>query len=206
LKNYKYQMGAQFPTGNAPALMTRVRDLFIGLAGFTAAGASSWMVPGADGLLGAGLALLMLAIAVTDFRYLIIPNELTAAAFALAIINAAVGESTSIVEGVAAAALRGSITMLLFLAIRSIYAWLRHQEGIGLGDVKLAFVAGAWLDWVMIPVAIEIAALVALTAYVVRQIVSKQPINSTSRLPFGLFFAPAIWLSWLLSKMIFGPS
>jgi leader peptidase (prepilin peptidase)/N-methyltransferase len=148
----------------------------------------------------------MLAIAVTDFRYLIIPNELTAAAFALAIINAAVGESTSIVEGVAAAALRGSITMLLFLAIRSIYAWLRHQEGIGLGDVKLACVAGAWLDWVMIPVAIEIAALVALTAYVVRQIVSKQPINSTSRLPFGLFFAPAIWLSWLLSKMIFGPS
>jgi leader peptidase (prepilin peptidase)/N-methyltransferase len=198
-------MGPQFPTGDAPALMTRDRVLFVGLAAFTTAGASSWLVPGVGGLLGAGLALLMLAIAVADFRYLIIPNELTAAALALAIINAAIGESPSIVEGVAVAALRGSITMLIFLAIRSIYGWLRHREGIGLGDVKLAFVAGAWLDWMMIPVAIEIAALVALTTYVVRQTVCRRPVSSTSRLPFGLFFAPAIWLSWLLSEIIFGP-
>jgi leader peptidase (prepilin peptidase)/N-methyltransferase len=176
-----------------------------GLAGFLAAVASIWMVSGASGLLGACLGLLMLAIAVTDFRYFIIPNELTAAALALAILNVVIVDPTSIVEGVAITALRGSTTMLFFFVIRSVYGYLRHQEGIGLGDIKLAFVAGAWLDWVMIPVAIEIAALVALMAYIVRQTVSRQPIKSTSRLPFGLFFAPSIWLSWLLSNVIFGP-
>ena len=162
------------------------------------------MVPGAAGFLGAGLALLMLAIAVADFRYLIIPNELNAAALVLATINAAVAESAPFLESLIAAALRGSATMLFFLALRKMYSWWRHREGIGLGDVKLAFVAGAWLDWMMIPVSIEIAALVALAAYGGRQVFGMRPISATDRLPFGLFFAPAIWISWFLGAAIFG--
>lgn len=199
-------MAFQRPTGNAPALMNYARflELIFGLTGIAAATASLWMVPGASGLLGAGLALLMLAIAFVDFRHLIIPDELTAAALVLAIINAAVGDSSSIIEGVAAAALRGSVTMLFILAIRLFYGWLRHREGIGLGDVKLAFVAGAWLDWAMIPVAIEIATVIALVAYGARQAFGRRPISLTARLPFGLFFAPAIWLTWLFGAVIFG--
>ena len=71
---------------------------------------------------------------------------------------------------------------------------------------KIAFVAGAWLEWIMIPVAIEIAALVALIAYVAWRIVAQRPFDAASRLPFGLFFAPAIWLSWLLAAVLFGPA
>ncbi len=182
----------------------RLADVAAGLIGLTAAAASLWAVSGAGGFLGAGLALLMLAIALVDYRYFIIPNELTAAALALAAVNAATAESPSIVESVAAAALRGAITMLFFLALRWLYGWLRQREGLGLGDVKLAFVAGAWLDWLMIPVAIEIAALAALVAYGAWQAFGRRPVNATSRLPFGLFFAPAIWLAWLFGEVIFG--
>ena len=177
--------------------------MIVGLIGVAAVVASIWAAPGMSGFLGAGLALLMLAIALVDFRYFIIPNELTAAALALAVINAAVAEAPSMVESVAAAALRGSLTMLFFLGLRWIYGWLRQREGLGLGDVKLAFVAGAWLDWMMIPVAIEIAALAALVAYGAWQAFGKRPLTSASRLPFGLFFAPAIWLSWLLGVVLF---
>jgi leader peptidase (prepilin peptidase)/N-methyltransferase len=179
--------------------VTPVLRATIGLIGLVAVAASIWAVSGTGGFLGAALALLMLAIAVIDYRYLIIPNELTAAALALALINASFADA-SMVVGVATAILRGTITMLFFLSLRWVYGWLRQREGLGLGDVKLAFVAGAWLDWVMIPVAIEIAALGALVAYAVFRTMGRQKFST--RLPFGLFLAPAIWLSWLTSALL----
>ena len=47
---------------------------------------------------------------------------------------------------------------LAFFAFRAGYRRFRGIEGIGLGDVKLAAVAGVWLDWVDLPVAVDIAA------------------------------------------------
>jgi leader peptidase (prepilin peptidase)/N-methyltransferase len=170
------------------------------LIGLAATAASLWAVPGAGGFLGAGLALLMLAIAVIDYRHLIIPNELTAAALALALINAAITDAPSMLESVAFAILRGAVVMLFFLGLRWGYAWLRKQEGLGLGDVKLAFVAGAWLDWMMVPVAVEIAALGALVVYGGARILGRQNING--RLPFGLFLAPAVWITWLTAALL----
>lgn len=64
------------------------------------------------GLLAAGLALLMLASAIVDYRYLIIPNELAAAA--LALINAGTADAPSIVGSIAATAPRGTITLSFF--------------------------------------------------------------------------------------------
>jgi leader peptidase (prepilin peptidase)/N-methyltransferase len=201
-------MLSQRPAGNAPGAMNGVRQLtfIFGLPGIAAGIASIWLVPGSGGWLGAVLALLMLMIAAADFRHLIIPDELTIAALALAILNAALEDTSSVVEAMAAAALRGLATMLLFVALRTIYRWLRHREGIGLGDVKLGFVAGAWLDWPLIPLSIEVAALVALAAYVTRQSITKQPYDAAVRLPFGLFFAPSIWLCWLIGAVMSGAS
>jgi leader peptidase (prepilin peptidase)/N-methyltransferase len=175
-------------------------DMTAGSIGLLATVASLWAVPGAGGVLGAGLALLMLAIAVIDYRHLIIPNELTAAALALALINAAIVEAPSMIESVAFALLRGTVVMLFFLGLRWGYGWLRKQEGLGLGDVKLAFVAGAWLDWTMIPIAIEIAALGALVVYGAAIALGRQ--NMNGRLPFGFFLAPAIWITWLTAALL----
>ena len=58
------------------------------------------------------------------------------------------------------ALLRGAVLALLFLGLRVLYRRVRGRDGIGLGDVKLAGVVGAWLGWVTIPIAVEIAALV----------------------------------------------
>jgi len=110
--------------------------------------------PGAIGFLGAALALLMLTIAVIDWRRFIIPNALTAAGLALALVHGAVQEPDTMVRAVAMAALRGAALALVFLAIRNVYARIRGREGLGLGDVKLAAVAGAWLDWSIMPIAI----------------------------------------------------
>jgi leader peptidase (prepilin peptidase)/N-methyltransferase len=150
----------------------------------------------------------MLAIAAVDARYYIIPDELTLAALALAIANAGLegwldGWGAAL-EGVGAALLRGAVLAAGFLALRAVYHRLRGREGIGLGDIKLAGVAGAWLAWATIPVAVEIAALAALAVYVMRQFAGGRVVSATARLPFGLFLAPAIWLGWLLEATLLG--
>jgi leader peptidase (prepilin peptidase)/N-methyltransferase len=53
----------------------------------------------------------------------------------------------------------------------------------------------------MLFVAIEIAALAALGVYFLRQKARGRALRANSRLPFGLFFAPAIWLGWLFDTI-----
>ena len=166
-------------------------------------GVSLWAAPGVPGWLGAGLALIVLAIAVIDARLFIIPDELTIAGFVLALINAAVISPFDRWEAVGVALLRGAVLALLFFALRTGYRRLRGREGIGLGDVKLAGVAGAWLSLVAIPIAVEIAALAAIAVFCVRHYAAGKPIDTALKFPFGLFFAPAIWIGWLLDVMLF---
>jgi leader peptidase (prepilin peptidase)/N-methyltransferase len=167
-----------------------------------AAATSIVLAPGPRGLLGAALALLMAAIAVADLRHFIIPNAATAPALILGLAHAVARDWPSVLEPMAFAALRGATLALLFLALRQVYRRLRGREGMGLGDVKLAGVAGVWLDWLTIPLAVETAALVALTIYVLAKITQRQPLSGTIRLPFGLFLAPAIWAGWLFEVVV----
>jgi leader peptidase (prepilin peptidase)/N-methyltransferase len=182
------------------------KDLFerccIGFIAFATVFISVLAAPGARGMLGAGLGLLMLAIAVADARYFIIPNELTAAALGVALVNAAIQEWETALGGILDAALRGTVFAAIFLALRMLYRRIRQRQGIGLGDVKLAGVAGAWLGWTTIPIAVEIAALAALAGYGMRQYIYGRPVQATQRVPFGLFFAPAIWLCWVLEATL----
>lgn len=172
--------------------------------GAGAAALSVWLVHGTVGILGAGLALLTTAIAIVDVRHLIIPNELNAGALALALVHAAAIAPDAVIESIGNAALRGTVTMLLFFGLRVAYRKLRAREGLGLGDVKLALVAGAWLDWRMIAVAVEIAAAAAIVAFIVGRATATTRFDMTTRLPLGLFLAPAIWIAWLIGAVSAG--
>jgi leader peptidase (prepilin peptidase) / N-methyltransferase len=178
------------------------RQIFLGLALVAAVGASLVAVPGLEGLLGAFLAALMLAIAIIDSSRYIIPNELTAAALALGLLRAgAVGPEAGM-TGVIWATLRAVAICLPLLALMEGYRRWRGRDGLGLGDVKLAAVAGAWLGLVTIFAVIELAALSALGAYAVNAYWRRRPMKATAFLPFGLFLAPAIWLGWLAETLL----
>lgn len=159
--------------------------------------ASLLTAPAAEGLYGAFLAALMLAIAANDARHYLIPNELTGAAFALALLRAA-----AFVPDVGAEALlwpvaRAVAVALPLLLLMLAYRYWRGRDGLGLGDVKLAAVCGAWLDLVTVAAVIELAALLAIGAYVANAAVQRKPLRGTAFLPFGLFLAPSIWIGWL---------
>jgi leader peptidase (prepilin peptidase) / N-methyltransferase len=174
----------------------------LSVALLAAVGISLVASPGADGLFGAFLGLLMSAIAVVDSRRYIIPNELTAAAFALALLRAGTVGADADWLDVAWAALRAAAIAVPFLALMLGYRRWRGRDGLGLGDIKLAAVAGAWLGFATIFAVIELAALSALGAYIVNGYVRKRPLKATEFLPFGLFLAPAIWVGWLIEALL----
>src|SRR6185437_8878171 len=133
-----------------------------------AAVASIVVAPDVRGVLGAALALVMCAVALYDARHFVIPNALVAAAFVLALAHAAALDPRAPLPPAGIAVLRAVVSGGLFLAVRLGYRRWRGRDGLGLGDVKLAAVAGAWLDWFALAVALEIAVVAALATYLVR--------------------------------------
>jgi leader peptidase (prepilin peptidase)/N-methyltransferase len=175
----------------------------LALLAFAAVAASLRAAPGLPGALGAALALIALAIAVIDARSFIIPDQLSGAGFALALVNAAAIAPDAMALSVGLALVRGVVMAGLFYGLRALYRRVRGRQGVGLGDVKLAGVAGAWLDWLTIPIAIEIAALGALAVFAIRHYAAGKPFDGGLKFPFGLFLAPAIWLGWLIETAVF---
>lgn len=161
---------------------------------------------GMEGVLGALLGVSMVAIAVSDFRRYIIPDELTGATMALAVLRAALWGSNAGWQTVSWTIVSASLVALPLIVLGLVYRWWRGRDGFGLGDIKLAAVAGAWLDIVTVLVVIELAALAALAAYLFTAGFRKQRLAKTAFLPFGSFLAPAIWIGWLVETLLSQPS
>lgn len=159
--------------------------------------ASLVTAPGAEGIFGAYLAALMLAIAANDGRHFLIPNELTAAAFALALLRAGAFVPDISVEALLWPVARAAAVALPLLLLMVSYRRWRGRDGLGLGDVKLGAVCGAWLDLATVVAVIELAALAAIAAYLANAALRRERLRGTAFLPFGLFLAPAIWIGWL---------
>jgi leader peptidase (prepilin peptidase)/N-methyltransferase len=175
-----------------------VEASLIGAGGASAVLASIAVAPGWSSAAGAILAGLMLAIAVIDHRRMIIPDELNALAFVVGLAAAGLGTEVGPAGAIVQALVRASVMFALFFGFRAGFRALRGLEGMGLGDVKLAAVAGVWLDWASLPLAVEIAALSALAAALYARL-RGEGFDPKARLPFGSFFAPAIWICWALA-------
>jgi leader peptidase (prepilin peptidase) / N-methyltransferase len=183
-------------------IQPQFRQAVPGLALLAIVPVSLVVAPGPDGLLGALLGALMLAIAATDARRYIIPNELTGAAFVLAVGRAGLVGADAGWAAMLLAIGRALAIALPFLALMIGYRRWRGRDGLGLGDIKLAAVAGAWLSFVTVVAVVELATISALGAYLVSGYLRKRPLRATAFLPFGLFLAPAIWIGWVAEAML----
>ena len=141
------------------------------------------------------LGLAMLAISVSDLKRFIVPDVLS-----LPAIPAGLMANSWILSGdlssphvleYGAAAIVGAASLY---ALRLIYLKVRGREGLGLGDVKLAAVAGSWTGLHGISTTLLLACVLALV-FVAASGLSKK-LTATTAIPFGTFFAPAIWIVW----------
>lgn len=173
------------------------------LASGVAAAASLWAAPGWSGVAGAALAALMFAIALSDWRRYRVPDRLNLLALLLRGFDILVSPSVSRADAALDALTRAVVASACFFAFRALYRFARGREGLGLGDVKLAAVAGAWVEWRLLPWVVEAAALFGLALAFARYRGGRGGARGPMRLPFAAGFAPAIWLGWWCARLGF---
>jgi leader peptidase (prepilin peptidase)/N-methyltransferase len=85
-----------------------------------------------------------------------------------------------------------ALAALFLLAIRWLYSLIRHQEGLGMGDVKLLGMIAAWLGPELTILTIFLGTLAAAIYGVVMVMFSRGRYRFRSaRLPFGSFLCAA---------------
>ena len=144
----------------------------------------------------------MLAIAVVDARRFIIPDLLSLPSIPAGLLASGRLLEPSVAEIVRIDHVIGMLAGGLGLwLVRAAYFRVRQREGLGLGDVKLAAVAGAWIGWQSLSDVILLAAALALSLVMALGLVRGRELSAAARVPFGCFLAPSIWLVWALGAL-----
>jgi leader peptidase (prepilin peptidase) / N-methyltransferase len=141
---------------------------------------------------GGLLATLLLALAASDLRAMILPDRLN-------VMLAGIGLGQSLLLGLPElrdAALGSMIGGGLLGGLAALFRRLRGSDGLGLGDVKLVGAAGLWVGWQGMPLLLSVASTTAL-AFVALRAAAQGRLERTARLPFGPFLAVGTVASWL---------
>lgn len=138
----------------------------------------------------------LLALVASDLQWFRLPDVLTGALLALALVWAGIWGAGLIPALVGAALGSGS-----FAALRWGYRAVRGRAGLGLGDVKLMAGLGALLGPWDLPLMVLLAALSALVVAALQARHDRRALSPTRALPFGAALAAAgaaLWLARLV--------
>lgn len=145
----------------------------------------------------------MLAIAVSDARRFIIPDVLSLPSIPIGLLVTHFLDNPErypplALEHLGAAALGAA----LLYGVRAGYFYYRGRQGLGLGDVKLGGVAGAWCGLQGMTDILLLACVAAMVCVGVISIWGQRKLSGETALPFGVFLAPAIWAVWCFNAVI----
>lgn len=130
---------------------------------------------------------LLLAIAVTDFRAYIIPDEFSLGGLAIGLAFAAAGGWETLRPALVGAATGFALLWLVGVAGAAVF----KQEAMGGGDVKMMAMVGAFLGWQGTLLTVFLGALVGSLIFVPMQLLGQKRL-----VPFGIFLALGAATCW----------
>ena len=137
---------------------------------------------------GIGLFAVLAALAVIDFRTMILPDVLTLPLISFGLVFA-------YWQGVFLSAVTGAVVGYVGLvALELAYKKLRGVDGLGRGDAKLLAAGGAWCGWAGLPFILLIASAFGLVHALM---LSRGGAEANNKLPFGPHLAVGISLTWV---------
>lgn len=138
------------------------------------------------------LGILVLFAAWIDWRRQIIPNEISLGLLSCGLAYGVLVPhltAPALIGGVAAGA--GSLGI-----VAAFFRFCRGYDGLGMGDIKFAAAAGAWVGWQGLAPLLTIASLMALLVIVSNRVLSGEAIALSTRVPFGPFLGIALIIVW----------
>ena len=124
----------------------------------------------------------MIVLFVIDLRHKILPNAITVPGIAVGLVS-----SWFLPPGWSAALIGAAGGALLLWGIAYAYYRIREEEGLGMGDVKMLAMIGAFLGWKLMLLTIVLASLAGSVIGVA--IVLARRGSMRYALPFGTFLA-----------------
>lgn len=151
-------------------------------------------------LAGALFCCLMIVLAAIDLEHFLLPDRITLPGIVVGIgIQPFLASApTGPWPGVLGAALGAAVGAATLLAAYGAWWLIRREEGLGLGDVKMLAMVGAFLGWRGVVVALLVGAFSG--AVVGLSLMAAGRSGMKSKLPFGTFLAAGA-----LVALFFGP-
>jgi len=138
----------------------------------------------------------MIALGFIDYYHQILPDEITLPALVLALGYGLVRQDLSFRQALVGAAVGSGFLLFVYGA----YFLVRRKEGLGIGDVTMLLVIGAYLGWLPTVLTLVLASFAGALVGVFFILARKKDMQYA--MPFGTFLAPAAVVALLWGERI----
>jgi len=138
----------------------------------------------------------LIALGFIDFYHQILPDEITLPGLLLALVYSLFRTDLNLRQALIGAVAGAGFLLFIYVA----YYLLRKKEGLGLGDVTMMLLVGAYLGWRQAFFTLILASFVGALVGIFFIFYRKKDLQYS--LPFGTFLAPAAFASLLWGERI----
>ncbi len=138
----------------------------------------------------------LLVLGFIDFSHQVLPDVITLPGLVLALAYSFIRPDLAWTQALLGAAVGGGMILIII----GLYFVVRRREGMGLGDVTMMLLVGAFLGWRLAVLTLVLAALSGALVGILLIVFKKKGLQQA--LPFGSFLAPAAFASLLWGERL----
>ena len=139
---------------------------------------------------------LMVLLAAIDNEHFLLPDKITLSGIVLGLVLQTWIPNVTLLDAILGVLIGAGILILVI----NYWFWLRGDEGMGLGDVNMLALVGAFLGWQGVLTTLFLATLSG--AFVGLILLAGGRLGFRSRLPFGVFLAFGAIVSLFMGEML----
>lgn len=131
----------------------------------------------------------LIALGFIDYRHKILPDRITFPGIALGLIYAFRRSDLTFLQALLGAAVGAGFLLIIYAG----YYLVRKKEGLGLGDVTMMLMVGAYLGWLKTLLTLILASFAGALVGII--IITAKKKDLQYMLPYGTFLAPAAFIA-----------